>query len=183
MSAQGGTLGRGPAIQLPLWPVAALVVAAVAVAIGMTVFTGGQPGTREQGGAIPAAVRPLDTSGLEGASMWTTSQAEAYVESLAARTAMLENSSAAIREQGGTIPAVWGISHVTPRAGTFAGFENPSSYVQARESFAGFENPGAYVTGTTQPTGLENPGAYGTGETAGAHEPITVNGQVCGQCR
>ena len=166
MSAQGGTLGRGPAVQLPLWPVAALVVAAVAVAIGMTVFVGGQPGIREQGGAIPASVRPLDTSGLESASLWTTGQAQAYVDSLAARAAMLENSSAAIREQGGTIPAVWGVSHVTPRAGTFAGFENP----------------GAYVTGTTQPTGLENPGAYGTGE-AGAHEPITVNGKICGQCR
>ena len=171
MSAQGGTLGRGPAIQLPLWQVAALVVAAVAVAIGMAVLTGGQPAIREQGGATPASVRPLDTSGLEGASMWTTSQAEAYVESLAARTAMLENSSAAIREQGGTIPAVWGVSHVTPRAGTFAGFENPSSYVQARESFAGFENPGAYGTDTAIDRGSE------------PYRPIIVNGHPCPQCR
>jgi hypothetical protein len=182
MSAQGGTLGTGRAIQLPLWPVAVVVVAAVAVAIGMTVFTGGQPGTREQGGAIPASVRPLNTGGLESASLWTGSQAEAYVDGLAARAAMLENSSAAIRERGGTIPAVWGVSHVTPRAATFAGLENPSSYVQARESFAGFENPGAYITRTTQPMGLENPGAYGTGAAA-PHESIVVNGEICGQCR
>ena len=180
MSAQGGTLGRGPAIQLPLWPVAALVVAAVAVAIGMTVFTGGQPGTREQGGAIPAAVRPLDTSGLEGASMWTTSQAEAYVESLAARTAMLENSSAAIREQGAVAYHAPGRAHEV----------TIDAIPATTTSIVGLENPGAYlgeVAATVYATGLENPGAYGTDTAidrgAEPYRPIIVNGHPCPQCR
>ena len=180
MSAQGGTLGRGPAIQLPLWPVAALVVAAVAVAIGMTVFTGGQPGTREQGGAIPASVRPLDTSGLEGASMWTTSQAEAYVESLAARTAMLENSSAAIREQAAVAYHAPGRAHEV----------TIDAIPATTTSIVGLENPGAYlgeVAATTYATGLENPGAYGTDTAidrgAEPYRPIIVNGHPCPQCR
>jgi hypothetical protein len=37
MSAQGATLGRGT-IRLPIWPVAALVAAATAAAIGLTVI-------------------------------------------------------------------------------------------------------------------------------------------------
>jgi hypothetical protein len=38
MSAQGGTLHRRGTIELPIWPVAVLVVAATAAAIGMTLL-------------------------------------------------------------------------------------------------------------------------------------------------
>ena len=76
----------------------------------------------------------------------------------------LANSSAAIREQGARLPVVVGISHVTPSATGFAGFENPGAYVTQAPAYAGFENPGAYgisqVTEATHPVGLENPGAY-----------------------
>ena len=39
MSAQGATLGRG-SVRLPMWPVAALVAAAAAVTIGVTMIDG-----------------------------------------------------------------------------------------------------------------------------------------------
>ena len=180
MSAQGGTLGGGPAIQLPLWPVAALVVAAVAVAIGMTVFTGGQPETREQGGAIPASVRPLDTSGLEGASTWTLAQAEAYQAQLRYEMQLFENSSAAIREQAAVAYHAPGRAHEV----------TVTAVPATTTSIVGLENPGAYlgeVAATTYATGLENPGAYGT-DTAidrgsEPYRPIIVNGHPCPQCR
>ena len=108
MSTQGATLRRGT-IELPIWPVAVLVVAALAAAIGMTVlrdagqtrfvtsvtdserFANSTAAVREQGAVAPAipSIRPIDP-------------------------AVLENSSAAVREQGATLPAVVGISHVTP---------------------------------------------------------------------
>jgi hypothetical protein len=177
MSAQGGTLGRGRAIQLPLWPVAAIVVAAIAVMIGMTVF--GQAGqklvtgvskseqlanssaaVREQGGPAPVA-RPYDTSGLESASLWTVGQAQAYLDGLAARAAMFENSAAAIRE-----------------GGTFA-YHAPG---RAHEVIVGIA-----PSTTTSIVGLENPGAYLTDDsfapTVGPHVPIIVNGRPCPQCR
>lgn len=121
----------------------------------------------------------------------------------------LANSSAAVREQGAALPVVVGISHVTPKATGFAGFENPGAYVTQVPTYAGFENPGAYgisqVTEATYPVGLENPAAYGTawdsiggpnealhrqfsppeGGAAPASGPdrIMVNGELCGQCR
>jgi hypothetical protein len=74
----------------------------------------------------------------------------------------LANSSAAIREQGATLPVVVGISHVAPSVSGFAGFENPGAYVTQAPAFAGFENPGAYVTRAPAFAGFENPGAYVT---------------------
>jgi hypothetical protein len=74
MSAQGGTLQRRGTIELPIWPVAVLVVAAVAAAIGMTLLkSAGQTtfvtsvtdrerianstaAVREQGAVLPAIV-------------------------------------------------------------------------------------------------------------------------------
>jgi hypothetical protein len=105
----------------------------------------------------------------------------------------LENSSAAVREQGAFIPVAVGISHVTPSATGFAGFENPGAYATQLPTYAGFENPGAYgisqVTEATHPVGLENPGAYAEAgseadfaPTMGARPGMTGNG-ICGQCR
>jgi hypothetical protein len=74
MSAQGGTLQRRSTIELPIWPVAVLVVAAIAAAIGMTLLkSAGQTtfvtsvtdrerianstaAVREQGAVLPAIV-------------------------------------------------------------------------------------------------------------------------------
>jgi hypothetical protein len=108
MSTQGATLRRGT-VELPIWPVAVLVVAALAAAIGMTAlrdagqttfvtsvteserFANSTAAVREQGAVAPAipSIRPIDP-------------------------AVRESSSAAVREQGATLPAVVGISHVTP---------------------------------------------------------------------
>ncbi|HET6791545.1 MAG TPA: hypothetical protein VFI35_08180 [Actinomycetota bacterium] len=105
----------------------------------------------------------------------------------------LANSSAAVREQGAALPVVVGISHVTPKATGFAGFENPGAYGISQ------------VTEATYPVGLENPAAYGTawdsigGPNEALHrqfsppeegaapasgpDRIMVNGELCGQCR
>jgi hypothetical protein len=124
MSAQGGTLQRRGTIELPIWPVAVLVVAAVAAAIGMTVlrdagqtrfvtsvteserFANSTAAVREQGAVAPAipAIRPIDLG-------------------------VLENSTAAVREQGATLPSIWGVSHVTPSKTSDAG-QNPALHRQ-----------------------------------------------------
>jgi hypothetical protein len=148
MSAQGGTLARRGAVHLPIWPVAALLAAAAAAAIGMSIL-----------------------SGTEGGLVTSVSNTE-----------RLANSSAAVREQGATLP-----------------FERPFVRIQAQAEAAaeglvtspvGLENPGAYgisqVTEATSPVGLENPGAYPaeiSTPKAGRYEPIEVNGTICGQCR
>jgi hypothetical protein len=107
----------------------------------------------------------------------------------------LANSTAAIREQGAVLPVVVGISHVTPTATGFAGFENPGAYVTQAPAYAGFEYPGAYgisqVTEGSHPVGLENPGAYpAAGSESGAGftptmgaRPSMVGNEICGQCR
>lgn len=166
MSAQGGTLQRRGTIELPIWPVAVLVVAAVAAALGMTLlrdagqtrfvtsvtdsqrFENSTAAVREQGAVAPAipSIRPIDL-------------------------AVLENSTAAVREQGASLPVVVGISHASPR-------------LPASVSFAGFENPGAYITeAPAYAPGLENPGAYPAEVGAPAEGHVIVNGEPCMQCR
>jgi hypothetical protein len=164
MSAQGGTLQRRGTIELPIWPVAVLVVAAVAAAVGMTLLrdagqtrfvtsvtdserlSNSTAAVREQGAVAPAipSIRPIDL-------------------------AVLENSSAAVREQGATLPASVGISHVAPSLHSVG--------------YAGFENPGAYVTEAPAYAGFENPGAYPAEIGAPAEGHIIVNGEPCMQCR
>jgi hypothetical protein len=178
MSAQGGTIGRGRAVQLPLAPVVVAIVAAFAVAIGLTVFSGASQdrivttvspserlanssaAVREQGGSLPVA-RPFDTSGIESASLWTPAQAEAYQAQLRFEMQLFQGSAAAIREQGGIA------YHAPGRAHEVAVTAAPST--------------------TTFATGLENPGAYGTDEAidpgAEPYRPIMVNGHPCAQCR
>jgi hypothetical protein len=70
----------------------------------------------------------------------------------------LANSTAAIREQGAVAPVVVGISHVTPSAVGFAGFENPGAYPARGSESADFT------------------------PTTGAR-PGMVGGEICGQCR
>jgi hypothetical protein len=181
MSTQGATLRRGT-IELPIWPVAVLLVAAVAATIGMTLLrdagrttfvtsvtdserlANSSAAVREQGAVAPAipAIRPIDLT-------------------------VLENSSAVVREQGATLPATVGISHVAPSLHSqgFAGFENPGAYVTEAPAFTpGLEYPGAYIREAPAYTpGLENPGAYPAEIGAPAEGPVIVNGQACGQCR
>ena len=113
MSAQGATIGgRGNVLHLPIWPVAALVAAAAAALIGLSLIDGAAP-TR--------SVTPVTD-----------------IQRLA-------NSSAAIREQGATIPVAFGISHVTPKVVGVVGLENPAAYAPQAPTYApGLENPGAY---------------------------------------
>ena len=166
MSAQGGSLQRRGTIELPIWPVAVLVVAALAAAVGMTLlgdggqtrfvtsvtdterFTNSTAAVREQGAIAPAipSIRPIDLS-------------------------VLESSSAAVREQGAALPLIVGISHASPR-------------LPASVGYAGFENPGAYITeAPTYAPGLENPGAYPAEIVAPAEAHVIVNGEPCMQCR
>ena len=127
MSAQGATLRRGTA-HLPIWPVAALVTAAAATLIGMTLIDGVRPqgivtsvsqierlanssaAIREQGAALPV--------------VWGTS----HVTPSQTTFVGLENPGAYVVE-----------------APTFAGFENPGAYATETPAFQpGLENPGAY---------------------------------------
>src|SRR5688500_14907217 len=154
MSAQGGTLQRRGTIELPIWPVAVLVAAAVAAAVGM------------------ALLRDA------GQTRFVTSVTDSE---------RLSNSTAAVREQGATLPATVGISHVAPSLHSvgYAGFENPGAYVTEAPAFTpGLEYPGAYIREAPAYTpGLENPGAYPAKIGAPAEGPVIVNGQACGQCR
>ena len=123
----------------------------------------------------------------------TDTIAPARPVSIVTDTQRLANSTAAIREQGARLPVVVGISHVTPKAPAYAGFENPGAYGISQ------------VTEGTYPVGLENPAAYGTawdsigGPNEALHrqfsppeegaapasgpDRIMVNGELCGQCR
>jgi hypothetical protein len=201
MSAQGGTLQRRGTIELPIWPVVAVMVAAIVAAVGMSLLgdaartrfvtsvtdserlANSSSAIREQGAVAPAipSIRPIDAS-------------------------VLERSTAAVREQGASLPVAVGISHVTPRPATvgYVGLENPGAYVTEAPAYAGFENPGAYITGAPAFAGFENPAAYATAtwnsvgglnealhrrfsppqeDAAPRTEPIIVNGHACMQCR
>jgi hypothetical protein len=151
MSAQGGTLAKRGAVHLPIWPVAALLGAAMVAVIGLSILSGNERGV-------------------------VTSVSDAQ---------RLANSSAAIREQGATLP--FEAPAVNPEMWTQTQTE---AYVESRLTHAvGLENPGAYApTGTAYVSGLENPGAYLGGGSdvstpkAGGPERIVVNGEVCHQC-
>lgn len=190
MSAQGGTLARRGAVHLPIWPVAALLGAAIVAVVGMSILSGNERGVvtsvsdaqrlanssaaiREQGATLPIEAPAVNPG------MWTTTQAEAYL----ARLAAIEGSAAAVREIGAALP----FPGVNPGMWTQAQAE---AYVESRVTHVvGLENPGAYApAGTSYVSGLENPGAY-LGDAAsvptpkaGGPERIVVNGEVCHQC-
>jgi hypothetical protein len=166
MSAQGGTLAGRGTMHLPIWPAAALVVAAIAAAIGMSVlggagetrfvtsvtdaerFSNSTAAIREQGAVLPAipSIRAIDP-------------------------AILEQSSAAVREQGAVLPFE---TTLNPGMWTIAQAE---AYVEGQLTYTnGLENPGAYPSHVpTYATGLENPGSYpgevGSTPTVTWHRP------------
>jgi len=156
MSAQGGTLARRGTLHLPIVPVVALLGAAVAVAIAMSIL-----------------------SGTEGRVITSVTDTERFA-----------NSSAAVREQGATLPFERPI--VNPGMWTQTQAEAYLDALEGRITYAhGLENPGAIVASTsTFPVGLENAGAYPREADAGPavagpaapHEPIVVNGKPCHQC-
>jgi len=134
MSAQGATLRRGT-IELPIWPVAVLVVAALAAAIGMTAL------------------------GNAGQTRFVTSVSDSE---------RLANSSAAIREQGATLPVIAGISHVTPSLHSVG-----ATYGTGWDSIGG-QNEALHRQ--------YSPPQEDAAPLAGAR-PIMVNGEPCMQCR
>jgi hypothetical protein len=83
MSTQGATLRRGT-IELPILPVAVLLVAALAAVIGLS------------------SIGSIDTI-APARTLVTVTDAQ-----------RLANSTAAVREQGATVPVIVGISHVAP---------------------------------------------------------------------
>ena len=129
MSAQGGTLQRRGTIELPIWPVAVLVVVALAAAIGMTAL------------------------GNAGQTRFVTSVSDSE---------RLANSSAAIREQGATLPVIVGISHVAPSVAYGMGWDSIGGQNEALHRQYSSPQEGA------APAGLN---------------PIMVNGEPCMQCR
>jgi hypothetical protein len=181
MSAQGGTLARRGTVHLPIWPVAALLGAAVAVAIGMSILSGTEGGVitsvtdterfansstavREQGATLPfeQSVNP---------GMWTIAQAESYL----ARLQAIESSSAAVREAGAVLPIEQPLGN--PGMWTQAQAEAYIEALEGRVTYAhGLENPGAYVGSAGVSAG------EAVAAPAAPHEPIVVNGKPCHQC-
>jgi len=134
MSTQGATLRRGT-IELPIWPVAVLVVVALAAAIGMTAL------------------------GNAGQTRFVTSVSDSE---------RLANSSAAIREQGATLPVIAGISHVTPSLHSVG-----ATYGTGWDSTGGQNEALHRQYSPPQEDAAPLVGAY----------PIMVNGEPCMQCR
>ena len=155
MSAQGATLGRGT-VHIPIWPVAVVVLAAATAAV---------IGLSSTDTIAPA--RPVIVTDAQ----------------------RLANSTAAIREQGAVAPVAIGISHVTPKAVAPAvGISHVAPRAVAPVGYVGLENPGVYLPRSAYPNGLENPTAYAPSEgapavAAPATSGITVNGEICHQCR
>jgi hypothetical protein len=134
MSAQGATLRRGT-IELPIWPVAVLVVAALAAAIGMTAL------------------------GDAGRTKFVTSVTDSE---------RFANSTAAVREQGATLPVIVGISHVAPSLHSVS-----ATYGTGWDSMGG-QNEALHRQ--------YSPPQEGAAPKAGSN-PIMVNGEPCMQCR
>ncbi len=130
MSAQGGTLERRGAVQLPMWTIAALLAAAIAAAIGLTVFTDARPD-----GIVTSVT---DDERLANSSAAVREQGGRVLFD----PAVLENSSAAIREQGAFAYHASGRAHEVTVGAVTAGVT----------SISGLENPAAYGTdGTFRP--------------------------------
>jgi hypothetical protein len=177
MSAQGGTLQRRGTIELPILPVAVLVVAALAAAIGMTLlrdtgqtrfvtsvtdserFANSTAAVREQGAVLP--------------SIWGVSHV----------------TPTAIREQGAVLPSIWGVSHVTPTAIREQGAVLPSIWGVSHVAPSLHSASATYGTGWDSIGGQNealhrqySPPQEGGAPKAGSN-PIMVNGEPCMQCR
>jgi hypothetical protein len=171
MSAQGGTLQRRGTIELPILPVAVLVVAALAAAIGMTLlrdagqtrfvtsvtdterFANSTAAVREQGAVAPTI--DLTNSGVA-----------IHHRGFAVRP-ILEPTTA-IREQGATLPVVVGISHVAPSL-----HSESATYGTGWDSIGG-QNEALHRQYSPPKDGVALAPVWG---------PIMVNGEPCMQCR
>jgi hypothetical protein len=137
MSAQGGTLQRRGTIELPIWPVAVLVIAVIAAAIGITMLRS------------------------EGQTTFVTSVSESE---------RFSNSTAAVREQGATLP----VAPSLPASTGYAGFENPAANGTVAWGSIGGPNEALHRQYSLPKEGVAlTPGS----------EPIMVNGEACMQCR
>jgi hypothetical protein len=177
MSAQGGTLQRRGTIELPIWPVAVLVVATVAAVIGM--------GVLRDAGQTRLVTSVTDSERFENSSAAVREQGAVVP------TIDLTNSGVAIGNRGFAIPEFVGISHVAPSLHSvgYAGFENPGAYVIEAPAYAGFENPAAYgsawgsIGGPNEALHRQySPPQEGVALSPGS-DPITVSGEPCMQCR
>jgi hypothetical protein len=153
MSAQGGTLGRLGTRQVPIWPVAVLLAAAIAAAIALSTLGASID-------ELAPAVRPEVTSIAQNPGMWTLTDAEAFAEARTTFPRGLEN------------PGAYGISQVT-EATVPVGLENPAAYAPPATAYvSGLENPGAYL----------GDGASVSIPKVEGPERVVVNGNVCHQC-
>jgi hypothetical protein len=192
MSAQGGTLQRRGTIELPILPVAILVVAALAAAIGMTLlrdagqttfvtsvtdserFANSTAAVREQGAVAP-------TIDLTNSGVAIRHRGFAIRPSL--------DPTTAFREQGAVLPSVWGVSHVTPTAIREQGAVLPTTWGVSHMT------PSVHSVSATYGTGWDSIGGqnealhrqYSPRQETSALETvgngILVNGELCGQCR
>ena len=139
MSAQGATLGRGTGY-IPIWPVAVVVLAATAAVIGLS------------------TIDSID-------SIHTIAPARTLVTVTDAQR--LANSTAAVREQGATLPVV-GISHVAPSLHGVS-----ATYGTGWDSIGG-QNEALHRQYSPPKDAVAPAPAWG---------PIMVNGEPCMQCR
>ena len=91
MSAQGGTLQRRGTIELPIWPVAVLVIAAISAAIGMTL--------------VRDTVQTRFVTSVTESERFENSTAAVREQGAVAPTIDLTNSGVAIGHRGFAIPA------------------------------------------------------------------------------
>ena len=170
MSAQGATLRRGT-IELPIWPVAVLVVAALAAAIGMT--------------ALGDAGQTRFVTSISDTERFANSTAAVREQGAVAPTVDLTNSgvairnrgfavrpniepTTAIREQGAALPVIVGISHVAPS------LHSVSATIGTGWDSIGGQNEALHRQ--------YSPPQEDAAPLAGA-SPIMVNGEPCMQCR
>ena len=127
MSAQGGTLQRRGTIELPIWPVAVLLVAAVAGAIALSTLG------RDVGVVVPDADARVTTPLAVNPGMWTLPRAEAFIEAQVTFPRGLEHAGAYPAAVSSTVPVglenpgAYGISQIT-EATYPRGLENPTAY-------------------------------------------------------
>ena len=164
---------------MPIWPLAALLAAAVAAAIGMSILSGTEgpvvtsvtdvqrlenssAAVREQGATLPVGMAAHP-------STWTQAQAETYVAWFAA----IEASTAAVREHAAGVPF-----HEAGRAhevvlGAQTSVITHAIGVPFHEAGRAHEVVlGARVSGIVYPTGLENPGVWVSSETGAVPAPL-----------
>ena len=102
MSAQGGTLARRGAVHLPIWPVVALLVVAVATPIGLMLIDD----VRKDGQAV--------TSIQETEGYWSSTIGHPALRDRGVSAGVREQPAVAIRYRGYATTEYVGISHVAP---------------------------------------------------------------------